>query len=186
MRFKTASRRRSSSSLVGSFFFGFAMTIQRSVLGPDHLQAIGRVAAQWAILELNLHLILWGLLDVPQRSGHAITAAVPSMNTKLHMLRSLAKESGRLSSTAKTNIETLLTSVSDLRTDRNNIVHATWSVSEKPGAFNRSKFTGWGEVKFHDQDLTAPEINQIADDIASLAGDLTDFARENGLNPPLS
>ena len=162
------------------------MTIQRTVLGPDHLQAIGRVAAQWAILEQSLHNVLWGLLDVPQRSGHAITAAVPSMNTKLHMLRSLAKETKRLSSDAKSNIKPLLTSVSDLQTDRNNIVHATWSVSEKPGAFNRSKFTGWGEVKFHNQDMTATEINQIADDIASLTGDLMDFAWENGLNPPLS
>ena len=162
------------------------MSTQRSVLKDGHFRAIGRVAVEWAILELYLHIVIWGLLKVSQPVGHAVTAPVMSMNTKLHMVRSLANESKGLTTDARKHFMALMDCVSNLQTDRNNVVHAIWSVSSKPDAANRSKFTGWGQVKFINEDMTASEIEEIADNIAGLANDVLDFARDNNLNPPLS
>ena len=162
------------------------MPMQRLVLQDDHFRAIGRISAHWAILEMHLHVVMWGFLGVSQRVGHAITAPVMSMNTKLHMLRSLANESKDLSADGRKHFMALMVRVGDLQTDRNNVVHAVWSVSKKPDCFNRSKFTGWGKVKFENQDMTAQEIEDIADEIALLSNEIADFAFEHNLNPPLS
>lgn len=93
-------------------------------LKPNHLQAIGLVAAQWSSLELTVIFIIAKIAKIDVAS--TITMVAPSnFASWLEMLRKLTIQSKELS-WKEPQLVKLSEKMRTLQTARNGVVHAAW------------------------------------------------------------
>ena len=153
--------------------------VVETYLQPEHMQAIGHVAAQSSTLEMFLDLAICGILDIPQSQVRALTSRHSSHN-RLEVLGSLVDESIK-SREARGRFVKLAKRISNCLVDRNNVVHATWLGTDSPEIVLRAKYTGRGKSKFVTKRMTAADIESVAKEISRTSGELYAFMLEHEL-----
>jgi hypothetical protein len=99
-------------------------------IGLVQERLIGRVVAQWSMLENVLHELIWRLTELSFEDGRLFTERMDPSRAIL-ILRVLA---GRyLEGEQLQRLIDLLAVADDLRDDRNFVVHGTWTVLQPDG-----------------------------------------------------
>jgi len=160
-------------------------SVAKHFLTENHLKAIGLVVAEWSYTELFLEYLIWEIAQLDDYQGPAITTHLAS-ETRIHILETLA-DTGLHNKTHKTELKDIVNRLRDLRTKRNNIVHAIW-LSSKPLApitLLTSKkrksipasirVKAKGKINITRVPFTSKEILSVASEITHLGSNMTDL-----------
>lgn len=143
---------------------------------PDHAAAIGRMVAQWAMLEWLITDILRMLLDTDQYRAKIIFQNFVSFRAKLTLVERLVY--AFVSDTPERNELLGLTEVAGtLNTDRNKLVHATWAAGKSGNLTLIPGSLPWNPSKHRKptEPMTAQNIQDVADKIGELTLKIQNF-----------
>lgn len=131
----------------------------------QHLQAIGRVAVEWCLLEISLTQIILNFINMPYNRAVAITAHL-SERTRFDMAKTLADQTIN-GHPAEKALKKLCTHITEkVYGKRNAIIHGHWGASSYPGKIALTSISAKGVLKFGPSKNIAPEdIEEIADEI---------------------
>lgn len=132
----------------------------------EHLQAIGRVAVEWSVLEGSLTQIILNFINMPYNRAIAITTHL-SERTRFDMAKTLADQTIKGHPSEKA-LKTLCTHITEkVYGKRNGIVHGHWGASPYPGKIALMPITAKGVLKVGPpRNLSAQDIEDIADEIS--------------------
>jgi hypothetical protein len=135
-------------------------------LGDDHLKAIGRVTANWTMIEYTLERYIWFQVSMGHDVGKCLTTHM-SYPQRLQAVLTLCHDT--FMSYRKEQVEALR-KFADRMTKgpyakRNDIVHATWEADEETGAATIAKRTARVELKEMPLPYTVEQIESIAREI---------------------
>jgi hypothetical protein len=132
------------------------------VLDDDELRSVGRLAADFAALELLTASMVWRLLGTDKDAARQITSHLTHDD-----LLDLGRRLGRLRLTGQPleNFEGWLDTIATLGERRGTLIHAPWAsdVGETSGLMNLDLFQG----KFRKLPFDRAEFDRLAGDVRS-------------------
>lgn len=158
--------------------------MSEATLTEKEFAAIGKVAQQWARLEMQVHLLITGLLG--HSNPHHMLVG-PAMGSRLAFefaagLASLVFED----MPQKDAAAKLMSRAGGLASRRNTVLHSPWG----RGKNSKSLVPLGLKVRQTIQDLGPPQSETaflaLASEIHALSVDIWRFAQESGLARPLS
>lgn len=142
----------------------------RIILPDLYLLAIGKVCAQWGLLESVVERAIFKFADLPEGPRqHIVTAHMP-WPLRMDILSSLVEE---LKSAYphleryKPTVQPVLRRAQD---GRNRIVHAHWSYDSDTETVSILRAIARGQLRTSVTTTTVADIEVVADDIANAAG----------------
>jgi hypothetical protein len=135
-----------------------------------HAAALGQVAASWSLVEDYCRLIIQLLIDLENEPGHAVTAEmslIQRMNT-ISALTHCFRDHDLLS-----HWEDIRSIADDLRSRRNDVVHAQWQLSGDQNIMIRVKARS--QVKVRWEPVPTETLIQLEKEITDLVDDLAWF-----------
>jgi hypothetical protein len=144
-------------------------------LPDDLLRAIGRLATEWALIEDSLEQLLWHLLGITitNNVGRAITTHIP-FRTRIDIARSYTRQR-KMDPQLIMELDKLLVEIDKKRGERNAYVHARWDRYPAQPHTTAHTFAAHRELEWRTQNVTAKDVEKVADDIIVLNGKLTDL-----------
>jgi hypothetical protein len=151
-----------------------------------HHAAIGGVALTWTHLENYVQSILWRMTKLPPNIGRCITHHMP-FRSLCDAIITIANESPEYRHLAA-DFDASFRQCDQLRTKRNDIVHALWATFLHPAGDDVSKtdvqradevegmiIKARGRLKIKINSTTASEINDVVDEIQTFHRNLAGF-----------
>lgn len=151
-----------------------------SALSSGPLAEIGRVVANFAILEVHLSLLVHSLLSLPYPIGRVVTAE-QSFKAMLTLAANLVRS--RLNSEAQAEFRSVLKLIRGAEGQRNTIVHSLWGGVEEDCVI-RTKYTAKERkgLTLQRDSLTTDDLHEIASDIAVACLELERFTNRHGFD----
>jgi hypothetical protein len=157
-------------------------TVKRAPSDHPIYALVGRVASGFAHLEHVLDLIIWDLTGIDASRVACITAQINGSRPRYAAIISLLKQrkAQAFDDLAK-EVEKLMKKTFDHAERRNRIVHDPWYVTDDEAKLTAqfrsmpTKDPQFGICAVDEKELT--DVIQIADDLASAAGDLREEIR---------
>lgn len=146
-----------------------------TALSHDDLRAIGRITANFALLELMISNCIGSLLGTDGPTGQIVTAEL-SFSHLATLFSSLYRN--RTSDPQAINeLKNLLSLVAKAEEQRNKVTHSIWGADPAGGKLARLKTTAKRSsgLKYQVQEMTTEDLNEIADFISKVATDVTEF-----------
>jgi hypothetical protein len=157
-------------------------------INDDQLKALGRLTAEFSLLELMIASLAWRLSG-DARSGMIFTSHL-SFTRLCQATIALAIEKMKTTPAVADELEQITERALRLEDDRNRLIHSIWfelAFSDDPGApppepggpLSRIKITAKGKLKVQLQvELPPEDIYRVVDEIAKTAGDVVLFTRK--------
>jgi|SRR3990170_7012855 len=136
---------------------------------------IGDIIVSFALLTLNIQLLIGSLIQEHQRIGQIITAELSFKNLRALAI-SLYKE--RHGEDADfTTLRELMHRADDLEGKRNTVMHSTWAAGDTVDIITRLKTKAKQKhgLVFASEDMGEKELAAIALDIKTLAAEIQGF-----------
>lgn len=148
-----------------------------TTIPDDHLSEIGRITANFAILESTLCRFIGALLEIDAVAGKIVTAEL-SFRNMVNLLDSLFKYRCADSQLVG-ELEKLLGGVMQVEQRRNQITHSTWGLHPETGNIARLKRTAKKGSGLQQQEeiMTSQDLWSIAVDINTADNRLNDFMK---------
>jgi hypothetical protein len=135
---------------------------------PDsHYAAIGKVAANWAALELYIDSACWILAKVDDKAGVCLTAQVAGIGRKLDAFTALVRLQGGSDALIK-SINKFAQDAQGLSEIRNRVVHDPWHGRGLLSIPHRVEASARKKVVFETVLVMTSEVDHIAENIATL------------------
>jgi hypothetical protein len=152
-------------------------------LSDDHLKAIGRVAANWTMIEHTLERYIWFMVSMGYEVGMCLTTHM-SFPQRLQAVLTLSHD--MFGSITRPQFEALKKfaggQLNEVYGKRNNIVHAVWQADEETGEPIIAKRTARIELKETPLPYTPPQVEAIAKEIEDVFVELNQLLLD--LEPP--
>ncbi len=146
----------------------------KSATPDESLAPLGKVVANFAVLESNLDFAIWLLLignsSAEQRTGQIVTAELMFKN-KIALLSSLYQHRFPTKSPFAA-LKEMRKKLSNANIKRNNLVHSIWLAGGKKFATTAKGKHG---IKFEFKDMNASQIDGIADFISEVGAEMQEF-----------
>ena len=146
----------------------------KSAIPDESLASLGKVVANFAVLESNLDFGIWLLLvgnsTAEQRTGQIVTAEL-NFKDKIALLSSLYQHRFPKKEHFE-DLKEMRRKLSDAKDKRNSLIHSTWLAGGKRSAITAKEKQG---IKFEFEDMGATKIERIADCILGVAYDMQQF-----------
>jgi len=151
------------------------MRILQHNVPDEYLKNIGDMTVSFSLLEINIQIVIWLLLDSDQRVGQIITAEISFKNSNALLSSLYLERYGKDNDYNK--LQELLKRTKKIEERRNQIVHSYWSVSGDPSAILRIKTTAKEKygIKFSRERITTADLSTFAINIKKLAYDFQTF-----------
>lgn len=140
-------------------------------LSGAHYKAIGRVAANWAMIENTLERFIWFITSLGEDAGRCVTTYMAYRN-RMQALLSLTYEANTSPSGVvfqEGEHEKLAKFLENLRkgllNERNAVVHGVWTIDEETGKAGIVKTYAHKELEVEIQEWSIDKINDLADRI---------------------
>jgi hypothetical protein len=138
----------------GRFFFthiwGEPMSSQTDAefddIDPEFYELIGRIACDWAALEMKINDCIWALSGSPYVSGACVTSQIYTIDGRIKALVALLRLKGAAELVEKTNIYHAHV-LRNALVIRNRVVHDIW-FSNDSGAANQLLVTADKRLRF--------------------------------------
>ncbi|MDQ1636829.1 MAG: hypothetical protein QOF62_168 [Pyrinomonadaceae bacterium] len=144
-------------------------------LKKDHLQAIGLITVNFAMLEMTIAGGLWLLLGSEQKKGQIITAEL-SFKNLVALFSSLYRDSTDDSNKLE-ELESLIKRIMRAEEKRNIISHSLWAIGDSHATITRIKTTAKISkgLKHTFEQFTVADLEEIADEMSDTAADFQTF-----------
>ncbi len=146
----------------------------KSAIPNESLTPLGKVVANFAVLESNLDSSIWFLLfwdsTLEQRTGQIVTSIL-SFKNKINLLSALYQHRFPAEKPFK-DLEEIRKKLNKANEKRNDLVHSTWLAHSKKIKPKSSEKKGF---KLNFEDMEASEIDKIADLIAGVSYEMQKF-----------
>lgn len=141
--------------------------LKTTALSNDHLTEIGRITANFAILEHELKILIQKLLKKNDNISRAVTSEL-SFRSILSLASTLVTET--MGKTKKDTFLALIPLITNAESKRNQIIHSLWGSYSKKVAI-RTKYTAKikSGLKFQRQEITVDDLIKIASEISLVA-----------------
>lgn len=151
--------------------------VLNTLLTEPHYKEIGKVAANWAVLELLVGSALWRIAQVNDYEGACLTAQIPNMARRIDALAALVKVRGG-SKGIVTKINKFGEDTFGLNEQRNRIVHDPWYIDRVTGEIQRLEVSAKRTLKFSYVAVSVNEIQAVVDLIHNHINRWDDLAKE--------
>lgn len=146
----------------------------KSAIPEESLAPLGKVVANFAVLESSLDFAIWLLLvgnsSAEQRTGQIVTAEL-NVKGKIALLSSLYQH--RFPAKSPFNeLKDIRKKLSDANKIRNKLVHSVWLAGGVRSATTAKEKNG---IKFEFEEMEASKIEGIADFISEVGYDIQQF-----------
>ena len=149
----------------------------RSILKPEQLQALGQITADFQVLEETISSFILDLIGAEPDVGEIITSEL-SFRKLIDLLSALFKHQVR-NDTKIAEMERLVLRANVVEQKRNTIIHSGWALGNTDETITRVKTTAKQRhgLRVQSVEMDTVMLKQIADEIAELSADLSDFHR---------
>ncbi|WP_096458168.1 hypothetical protein [Sulfurifustis variabilis] len=143
-------------------------TMTELVLSPEHIMAIGLLAAEWGYVESLVELLIWRLAKMPESIGYCITTHIGSV-MRIDMLKTLAHET-LSDQSIQDEIKSISAEFERLRIMRNDIIHSMWIRKDffGSGAPVSLRVKAKGRVDMQTKVQNYEDIRKAASDMTAL------------------
>lgn len=155
-------------------------------MSARHAQALGYLVAYWSEMDATLSFFISLLVGLRGDASFVTTAELSSLQ-RFAMVRALLFETREQSWVDRW--EGLASRFEELRTARNNAVHAVWLFDR--GRYQALRITAKGRVSKRSLEIPTAQLNQIVEAIIGLYREIDHFSIEVGTkasrilrNPP--
>jgi hypothetical protein len=141
----------------------------------EHLEAIGLITVNFAMLEREIQAGIEFLLGTDQLKAKIVTAEL-SFKNLLALFASLFR--GLTATKEKiSNLDVILKRLNIVEEKRNIIIHSLWAVGDSDATITRIKTTSKQKngLKHQFEQVTVEMLNEIAEEIAQLAVEFQQF-----------
>jgi hypothetical protein len=140
----------------------------------DQLRALGRITANFQLLEMLLALWTGVLIKTDQAAGFMITSQLSFR--RLCALMGTMFRHRIVEVEARSVMERLLKQAAQIEERRNAFVHSTWSNPDQQSKTARGKIIlSKDGVRVHTEKLSSDEMNHVGDSISELIKELNAF-----------
>jgi hypothetical protein len=144
------------------------MTNDQNDIAPEFYELVGRIASDWAFLEMMVNDCIWALSGSSYGAGACVTAQIYSFDAKMKAMIALLRLRGREDLAKKAN-SFLDTSRSSL-TKRNRAIHDPWYLGEESAT--QLSITADKRLIF---DTVEKTLDQLKSDHAAVEKTVIDF-----------
>jgi len=150
----------------------------------NHLKSIGDITVSFAMLELQIQMLIGSMLNEHQRIGQIITAELSFKNLKALVI-SLYIEQHSKDDEDFGRLKELINRAGQAEEKRNQITHSVWGAGKDAESITRIKTTAKEKygIRFQFDDVTSGDLEALAIEIKVLAHDIQNFwvyLMENG------
>lgn len=140
-------------------------TIKRLTDYPDHLKAIGLVITEFGRLEQSLAILLWELIEDPDR-GDAVFYSLGNSKARCDVIRGVANEVLEPDSEIMKEVLEVIRQARDVADKRNDLAHGAWGEpsQKKENPFCEIKRPATKNPVFSRR-WTVSELTELADKI---------------------
>ena len=136
---------------------------------PDlQLKAIGRIAANWSLLEFMIGYVIADLLGIKRNVGRIVTSEL-NIKAQLDILKFLAKAQNWLAPERKA-LKKIINTILRARDKRNLVIHGLWAENNE-GVLHLVKFRGGARISGKYVPMTRKDIDAIAQEVESAVSD---------------
>ena len=141
----------------------------------EHLELIGLISVNFALLELALATGIWMALGVDQRRGQIITSEL-SFKKLLALFSSLYQERS-LTEEASQKLDLIIKTAIQAEEKRNVIVHSLWAEGSSESTITRTKTTAKASkgLRLQLEQVSIEDLRQIANQIAEAGYEIQFF-----------
>ncbi len=167
--------------------FGFlgdlamSYTVKPAHLSDPILRNMGLVTARWGVLEAHLEFLILRFQEIDLNTGLLLTANL-SFRAKADLLLTFAAEKG-FADDENSKLKTLVREAERLYGKRNMVAHSAWFPTDNPLVAKVRGIRTRGKLVVTDDEISANDLQAIADEIHALGADLLDFMDRNGIRP---
>lgn len=157
-------------------------------ISDDQLKALGRLTAEFSLLEFMIASLVWWLSG-DQASAMILTTHLPFKRLR-QAAEALARAKMKTNTAALDEIKKIMKRASDHEKDRNRLIHSIWmrlpGVPGGPapapgGPLSRLKMTANRKFEVQLEAFPADDINRVADKIGQTTRDVVRFTRKHVL-----
>lgn len=144
-----------------------------SAIDTALLVPLGRLVAEFNVLETQLSFSIWMLLQTDQRAGQIVTAPM-RFKSKIDLFDSLFRHRFQ---GMDDELHKIVQRLSDVNRQRNDLVHGLWAAGGAEGQSHLVKTTAWAGTG-HKMTFTLVDENKVNATtavISELAADLLTF-----------
>ncbi|HET9767646.1 MAG TPA: hypothetical protein VFS60_12405, partial [Thermoanaerobaculia bacterium] len=158
------------------------VAMRSTALDDESLSEVGRIVANFALLEVYLLVLIHGLLKVPPSLGRLITTEQP-FRSLVALAANLVRE--RSDPAIQTEFRGVLTRIRSAEQRRNQIVHSVWGGAEH--YVLRTKYSAKESkgLVVRRERMTVADLHQVAYDIAEASLELERFTNRQGIGTSL-
>lgn len=149
-------------------------------LSKEHSMAIGNVTAYFALIDSQLSVCIWILIDCEQKMGDIITTDL-SFKQKMVLFQELYLYRNDNEEKLE-KLGELVRRLSDAEERRNSITHSTWGANKNPKDITRIKTKisktrkkYKSGLKYTFEDMSTKDLEKIVESFGELAYDLSRF-----------
>lgn len=160
------------------------VAMRSTALSNEPLAEIGRIVANFAVLEVYLLVLIHGLLNLPASVARLVTTEQP-FRSLVGMAANLVR--ARLDSSAQADFRSVLALVCAAEQRRNQIVHSLWGGGSEYEVV-RTKYTAKDSkgLLVQRERLTVAELHQVGYQVAEATFELERFTNRQGIDTSLS
>lgn len=140
-----------------------------SVLPVEYYAALGRVAAAWAELELEMNLTIWELANIQQRLGACLTSQMIGPGPRIRALAALVEQRGA-SKEVLSELNKLSRDIDSAAGQRNRLVHDPHLLKEQSGTLHRLQITADRKLQFQFVSSEIEDIRAVEAKIVAVTG----------------
>jgi hypothetical protein len=149
----------------------------------EHYAAIGKVAANWAALELIVDSACWVLAGVADEPGVCLTSQVAGIQRKLDALTALLRFREKPENLVK-QVNKIAKDARGLSERRNRVVHDPWQTGGLLGGPHRLEASARAKLVFESVPMGTGEVIALVDDIWALTNRFTVLMMGLGIVAP--
>jgi len=144
---------------------------------PDqHLKSIGDITVSFALLESQIQVLIWSMLNEKQRIGQIITAELSFKNLRALMVSLFIEKHGTKDADF-VKLKELMARAGQVEDKRNQITHSIWAAGKDADTITRIKTSAKAKhgIKFQFTDLSSDALSEFATEIKVLAEEILGY-----------
>ena len=153
-----------------------------SPIAEPILTRIGLIASSWSALEAQLEFAILRHQEIDLGTGMLLTANL-GYRSKVDLLTTFANEGGITPETEAKALLRLLGRANVAYGERNLVVHSVWSATDNPLIGRIQGVRTKGKLRVLDEPMSVNRLNDIAEEIVQVGGDIFDFMKRHNLSP---
>lgn len=138
------------------------------------LRAIGHVAAQWAVLEIEFDMLLSLLLRHPGTKGIAADPIPQAFDRRAGLLRQCAERLLNDQAQLREGLIAIINDACSVRGHRDNVIHGQWHLGRKKGKLGTAVSVIKRRPKFEAsvRNVSAHQVEDVASNISEVTARL--------------